>query len=207
MVVTDPTSPNGLEAAVAEALRAGAPAIQLRHKQATTRQLLALASDLRSATREAGALLLINDRLDVALAVGADGAHLGDADLPLEAARRIAPAGFLLGRSVDTPGEVVAAERAGADYVGLGPIHSTATKRDTGPVVGVRGLRAARARTALPIVAIGGITSATAGDMIRAGADGVAVIGAVMAATDPYLATRALLEEIARASSSIEGGQ
>jgi thiamine-phosphate pyrophosphorylase len=198
-VITDPSAPQGVERAAEAALAAGATTVQLRWKTASTRELLGLARDLRIVTREAGALLIINDRVDVALATDADGAHLGDDDLPLEVARRIVPVEFVLGRSVDTIEEASAAVAGGADYVGLGPVYATDTKRDTGPVLGLAGVAAVRARVSLPIVAIGGIRPGTAAGVIRAGADGIAVVGAVMSAADPYGATASILREIATA--------
>lgn len=196
IVITDPASPHGPLNAARAALRAGAPALQVRWKGAGAREIMGLATDLREATSEAGALLFVNDRLDVAVAAGADGVHLGQDDLPLRAARQIAPPGFLIGISVDTPGEAVAAEAAGADYVGVGPIYLTATKNDAGPVLGPEGVRPFRERVAIPIVAIGGIGPASAASVIQAGADGVAVIGAVMFADDPGAATNGILREI-----------
>lgn len=197
MVVTDPAAPAGVVHAVRAALRAGTPAVQLRWKEGRTRDLLELGRALRDATAAAGALLIVNDRVDIALAVGADGAHLGDDDLPLPAARGIVPAGFLLGRSVDTPAEAEAAERGGADYVGVGPVFPTGTKLDTGPVIGSVGIRAVRASVSLPILAIGGIGVETAAEVTRAGADGVAVIGAVMGRSDPESAAGELLRQVA----------
>jgi thiamine-phosphate pyrophosphorylase len=182
-------------------LRGGATAVQLRWKDATTRLLLGLARELRDITAETGALLIINDRVDVALVVGADGAHLGDDDLPLDVARDIVPKGFLLGRSVDNLEEAAAAEAMGADYLGLGPIFPTPSKADTGPVVGMNGITAVRGGTRIPIVAIGGIDVHTAAAAARAGADGIAVIGAIANAPDPEAMARALRKEIALAAS------
>src|SRR5690606_15107195 len=133
IVITDPSARIGVRSAVTAALAAGAPAIQLRWKDGSSREMLELARELRRDTAAAGALLFINDRVDVALASGADGVHLGDDDIPVEVARRIAPRPFLIGRSVDTPEEANAARLAGADYVGAGPIFSTLSKEDTGP--------------------------------------------------------------------------
>lgn len=198
MVITDSTVPMGPMAAALSALSGGATAVQIRWKNASTRQLLELARELREPTRRAGAILIINDRLDVALAADADGVHLGDDDLPLTEARAIVRDGFLIGRSVDSAEEAAAAVRDGADYVGLGPIHSTATKGDTGPVVGLDGISAVRARVSLPIVAIGGLGPTTAAAAIGAGADGIAVVSSVMRAADPQSATAALMVEVAR---------
>jgi thiamine-phosphate pyrophosphorylase len=202
IVITDPSARAGIVAAVRDALRAGAPSIQLRSKKAPTRQLLDLAHELRALTREANALLFINDRVDVALAAAADGAHLGDDDIPLSVARRIVPEGFLLGRSVDTGEEARQAEAEGADYVGLGPVYATGTKGDSGPVVGIAGVAVVRSQVRIPLVAIGGITAETAAEVVQAGADGIAVVSAVMRAADPEQATAELLLRIRQAKKS-----
>lgn len=205
VVITDPAAQVGAMEMALAALRAGARTIQIRWKGGTTREIVALAGELRGPTRDAGALLIVNDRVDVALVAGADGVHLGDDDIPVEDARRMAPAGFIIGRSVDTRNEAIAAERAGADYVGFGPIHPTGSKTDTGPVVGEAMLAALREAVSLPLVAIGGITRENAGAAIRAGADGVAVIGAIAGQADPETATAALLAEIRRNDAGIGG--
>lgn len=200
VVITDPDAGEGrgVVEVVRRALLAGAPAVQLRAKRETGREMLALAETLRAETRAAGALLFVNDRVDVALAAGADGAHLGDDDLPLAAARGIVPPGFLLGRSVDTAEEARQAEREGADYVGFGPVHATPSKLDAAPPVGLGGVRAVAGATRLPVVAIGGIDERNVSAVAAAGADGVAVIRAVMRAAAPEAAVRALIEGVAR---------
>jgi thiamine-phosphate pyrophosphorylase len=198
MVITDPAAALGVWQAAEAALAAGAPAIQLRWKDARPRKMLELGRALRAATRARGALLIVNDRVDVALALEADGAHLGDEDLPLEVARAIVPGGFLLGRSVDSAAEGATAEAGGADYLGVGPVFPTSTKSDTGPVVGTAGIRELRERVRIPLVGIGGIDAGRADEVVAAGADGVAVIGAIMGSTDPGGATRELLEAIRR---------
>lgn len=181
---------------VREALQGGAPCIQLRAKRMSTRGMIDLGHRLREETLSHGALLIVNDRVDVALLVGADGAHLGDDDLPLAAARSISPPGFILGRSIDTPEEAVQAEREGADYVGVGPVRATPSKLDAAPAIGLAGITAVRSATRLPLVAIGGIDSSSAADIAAAGADGVAVIRAVMQADSPAEASRHLLAAV-----------
>ncbi len=178
---------------VAAALHAGARAVQLRNKGESARQLLDLGAELRALTRDAGALLFVNDRLDVALALAADGIHLGPNDLPVAAARAVAPPGFLIGRSADDPEVARRAVAEGADYIGCGTVYPTSTKPNAGDVIGVEGVeRVARAVTA-PVVAIGGITVEKAAELSRTGACGVAVVGAVMSAPDPARAVRGLL--------------
>ncbi|HET6233124.1 MAG TPA: thiamine phosphate synthase [Longimicrobiaceae bacterium] len=202
IVVTDEglTAGRDLVEIVRAVLRGGAPAIQLRDKLRTPRESVEMARALLTETRAAGALLFVNDRVDVALAAGADGAHLGDDDLPLPAARRIVPPGFLLGRSADTPDLALAAEREGADYVGVGPVYGTATKADAGAPIGPARIAEVASAVRIPIIGIGGITAANASLVIAAGAAGVAVVSAIMSAPDPEQATRSLL---ARITSSI----
>jgi thiamine-phosphate pyrophosphorylase len=196
IVVTDPDC--GPERDVVDvvraALRGGAPAIQLRMKDAPAREMAAVARALLAETRPAGALLFVNDRVDVAMAVGADGAHVGQDDVPASAARRIAPPGFLVGVSAETAELARQAQAGGADYVGVGPVYATGSKADAGDTVGVQRIAEVAAAVRIPIVGIGGITAANAPAAIRAGAAGVAVISAVMRADDPEAATRALLQ-------------
>ncbi|MBW3572538.1 MAG: thiamine phosphate synthase [Gemmatimonadetes bacterium] len=199
IVVTDPDCGPGREVAhvARAALRGGAPALQLRMKDASARETTELARILVAETRAAGALLFVNDRVDVALAVGADGAHVGQDDLPVAAARRIAPPGFLLGVSAETPELARAAEAEGADYVGVGPVYVTGSKADAGDAVGTERVARVAAAVRIPVVGIGGITIGNAAAVLHAGAAGVAVIGAVMRADDPHAATRSLLAPLA----------
>jgi thiamine-phosphate pyrophosphorylase len=200
VVLTDPDcGGRAVLDAVRAALRARAPAVQLRGKEMGAREMTALARALLAETRAAGALLFVNDRVDVALAAGADGAHVGQDDLPAAAARRIAPPGFLLGVSAETAELARRAEADGADYVGVGPVYATASKPDAGGAVGVARIAEVAAAVRIPVVGIGGIDAAGAGPVIRTGAAGVAVIGAVMRAPDPEAATRALLSAVHQA--------
>jgi thiamine-phosphate diphosphorylase len=168
--------------------------VQLRKKGDPARELLAVGEEVRGLTREAGALLFVNDRLDVALALGADGVHLGPHDLPVDAVRHHAPTGFLIGRSADDPDVARRAVADGADYIGCGTVYPTATKADAGEVIGVRGLRRIAEAVPVPVLAIGGITVERAPEVAATGAAGVAVVGAVMGAPDPEAAARRLLE-------------
>jgi thiamine-phosphate pyrophosphorylase len=207
LVVTDAACGEGraLVEVVRAALVGGAPAIQLRAKVEPTRDTVALAERLLVETRRAGALLFVNDRVDVALAVGADGAHIGDDDLPLPAARRIVPEGFLLGRSVETPAQAATAVREGADYIGVGPVFATLSKADAGPAIGTEGVRAVCAAAGgVPVVGIGGIDSSNARAVAAAGAAGVAVIRAVMLAPDPAAASESLLAAV-RGEAPVRG--
>jgi thiamine-phosphate pyrophosphorylase len=207
VVITDPRCGPGrtIVEVVRAALGAGAPAVQLRAKGEDPREMLQLGHALRTETDRTGALLFVNDRVDVALAIGAHGAHLGEDDLPISAARRIVPAGFLLGRSVDTAEEAAAAEGEGADYLGIGPVFGTPSKTDAAEPIGVEGIARTRLATRLPLVAIGGLDVVSSRSVAAAGAEGVAVIRAVMEAADPAAATRDLLAAVAEGRRSRSG--
>jgi thiamine-phosphate pyrophosphorylase len=178
------------------AIRGGATAVQLRMKDEPARVITELARDLVPPCRARGVALLINDRLDVALASGADGVHVGQDDIPAADARALLGPHLLLGVSASSVDEAVAAERAGADYLGVGAIFATGTKADAGSPVGVERIREIRRAVRLPLVGIGGITVENAADVIRAGAQGVAVITAVTLAQDMVEATRRLREQV-----------
>ena len=171
---------------VAELCAAGARIIQLREKGLATRRLRELALEAVAAVRAAGegggggAMLLVNDRPDVALYAGADGVHLGDRDMPPEAARRVLGPEAIIGVSCHSAEDVRAADALPVDYIAVGPVYPTETKRPRFPVVGTELVRRARALTRKPLVAIGGIGRDNAAAVAAAGADGVAVIGAVM---------------------------
>lgn len=178
----------GVLTTVAQAVAGGVTAVQLRDPLASGRELYALALALRDLLAGTGVPFVVNDRLDVALAVGADGVHLGQGDLPVDAARRLAPLGFLIGLSVSTVAEVeqVAQLPAGTvDYLGVGPVFDTATKPLAPPGLGVQRTARVRAATALPCVAIGGIDAGNAAQVLATGVDGVAVVSAVCRAADP----------------------
>ena len=174
-----------LIAICAAALDGGITTVQLRAKGWTDRQLLDAAAALRPICRDAGALLIVNDRVDIALASGADGVHLGVDDLPVAAARHSLGPDALIGNSPETDADRQQAERDGAGYLGIGPVYGTTTKGDAGAAIGVEGIRRAVAATTLPVVGIGGIDVETATAVIEAGAAGVAVVGAVFLASDP----------------------
>jgi thiamine-phosphate diphosphorylase len=186
----------GVETVVEAALEAGAPAIQLREKDRGMAEVLPLGLRLRSLTRRYGALLFVNDRLDLALAVEADGVHLGPDDLPVSEVRRRVPAEFLLGHSTDDPEKARAAEEAGADYLGCGTVWPTYSKEDAGTVIGPDGLARVAAAVQIPVVGIGGITPDRARELAGTGAAGVAVLGAIMASPDPGETTRKLLRSL-----------
>ncbi len=194
-VITDDTLvPGRTHQSIAEAaVRAGVRAIQFRDKRKGTGELVRIARELVSIAREAGATLIVNDRVDVALASGADGVHLGSSDMAPGDARRLLGPGAILGFSPEDDGQALAARDAGVDYLGVGPIYETQSKSDAGPAVGLPRIAELAALTSLPIVAIGGITVGRAAEVWKAAATGVAVISAVVAAPDPEAAARAML--------------
>jgi len=198
-IVTDEEQAGGeasLIYTVEKALEAGAGTIQLRHKTADTAHFLRLAKAIRELTRRFGALFIVNDRLDIALAAEADGIHVGQQDMPVELARRWLGEERVIGVSVGSPDEAREAERQGADYVGISPVFATGSKADAGFPVDLAGVGEITSATSLPAVGIGGINAANTAEVIKAGAVGVAVISAVMGQPDPYEATRALIAAV-----------
>jgi len=193
-VVTDEGISRGLtHADIAErAVRGGADVIQLRDKRMEGRKLMEHARRIRHITRAAGKLFIVNDRLDIALASGADGVHLGQEDMAVGDARRLTPAGFIIGVTVHDDREAVSAEKAGADYAGLSPIFRTGSKSDAGAACGLPMLRKVERAVSIPVVAIGGIGPSNARRVLEAGADGLAVISAVVSQEDVEAAARGL---------------
>jgi thiamine-phosphate pyrophosphorylase len=190
-----------------KAIEGGATIIQLREKSASTRMLIEEGLALRAVTRERGALLIVNDRLDVALAVDADGLHVGQDDMPVKFARQLLGSHRLLGVSIGSFEEAETAIANGADYLGVGPIFPTLGKEDAGPSTGIRLLTQLRQRHSTPLVAIGGITRYNAPDVIQAGACGVAVITAVVNAEDITAAARQLRAVIGTTTREIGKGE
>ncbi|MBT3191379.1 MAG: thiamine phosphate synthase [Verrucomicrobia bacterium] len=180
---------------VRHALVAGAKLIQLREKDLPLRQLLELARDVRALTEPYGCLLIINDRIDVALAVGADGVHLGLEDLPIESARAIGPE-LIIGSSSHTIEEAREAEADGASYVNVGPIYPTKTKNWTDAYLGIEGLKKISECVSIPFTVMGGIKRAHIPELRSAGARTIALVTAVTAAPSPEKAVRELLEDI-----------
>ena len=182
----------GIAAVVAGALRGGICAVQLREKGLGTRDFLSAARELQALLAGTGVPLIINDRVDVALAVGADGVHLGQSDMPCRAARRLLGARAEIGLSVENLEQLAEAEDLEADYLGISPVFATPTKRDAGPAWGLAGLAEARRRSRHRLVAIGGINPGNAAAAARAGADAAAVVSAICAAADPCAAAAEL---------------
>jgi thiamine-phosphate pyrophosphorylase len=178
------------------ALDGGVTAIQLRAKGWTDRQLLDAAVALAPRCHSAGALFIVNDRLDIALASGADGLHLGVDDLPVAVARRLLGPEAVIGYSPERDDDRLEAEAAGASYLGVGPVYGTSTKLDAGSAIGLAGLERVVAATSLPVIGIGGITMERAAEVVCTGAVGVAVVGAIFLADDPAAAARQLREAL-----------
>jgi len=183
------------------AAEAGASLFQYRNKTASMKDAYVEAWALRQAALKAGVLFIVNDRCDLALAVDADGVHLGQGDLPLDLARKVMGPDKLIGISTHNPDQVREATAGKPDYLGFGPIFKPGSKQDHDPVIGLEGLRAMRRLTSLPVFAIGGIQIDQAGEVMRAGANGVAVISAILKAPDISHAVKAFLAQMPRPAS------
>lgn len=191
---------------VARAVNGGVTAVQIREKDLATRAFLDEVFELRETLAGSGVPLFVNDRVDVAVAAGADGVHVGQDDLPAAAARRLIGPKMLLGVSVATRSEARAALADGADYVSVSPVFLTPTKPDADRAVGLEGVRRIRAVIGdAPLLAIGGIDSRNAGSVVLAGADGVSVVSAVMSARDPAAAAASLRNEVVAALDQRRG--
>ena len=199
-LVTDRTQTRGrdLVAVVGEALAAGLRSVQVREKDLGAGDLAFLARRLRDLAHDMRAMLIVNDRVDVALAVGADGVQRTHASLAVDDMRRVAGDRLHIGASVHSPEDAVDAERRGADWVTFGPVYDTPSKRAYGPAQGLERLATVARRLRVPVVAIGGITPARVPELLAAGARGVAVISGILAAESPADATRAYLRELKR---------
>jgi thiamine-phosphate pyrophosphorylase len=173
-----------LNDALRQSAQAGVRIVQYRNKTASMKDAYVEALPLRKLAAELGVLFIVNDRCDLALAVDADGVHLGQGDLPLDLARKVMGPQKLIGISTHNPGQVREASAGKPDYLGFGPIFKPGSKQDHDPVVGIDGLRTIRTLTSLPIFAIGGITVKNVGEVMKAGANGVAVISAILKAPD-----------------------
>lgn len=204
-MITDPLSQKGrghLEV-LAQALEGGADAVQLRDKNASREALIAVGKTLKALCMKWGALFIVNDRLDVAEALEADGVHIGQSDLPVATVRSLLGEKMLLGVSTHSLDQAVSAEAGGADYIGVGPIFPTPTKPDY-PPVGCQLISQVRGRVHIPFVAIGGIDLSTVDKVLGAGADSVAVVRAVVAQEDARQAARCLKEKLLERKRSFE---
>ncbi|HEY4743990.1 MAG TPA: thiamine phosphate synthase [Desulfuromonadaceae bacterium] len=197
-LITDRTQTNGrpLAAVVREALAGGVRAVQLREKDLSGSELFRLATELRAITREYGAQLLINDRVDIALAAEADGVHLGIASLPLAAARRMLGPKRLIGYSAHAIAEARQAEADGADFVTFGPVYHTPSKAVYGAPLGPELLAEAASSLSIPVFALGGVKKTSIAELLTSGARGIALISAIIAASDPRAAAVTLLNTL-----------
>jgi thiamine-phosphate pyrophosphorylase len=195
-LVTDHALTRGrpLADVVAAAVQGGVTCVQLREKQLNSRDFLAQAFLLKKLLAPYGVPLVINDRIDIALACGAEGVHLGQSDMPVEVARRMLPSDVFIGWSVETPQDVARSTQLPVDYLGVSPVFATPTKTDTSTPWGLDGLRQVRAATALPLVAIGGIHLGNAQAVLQAGADGLAAVSALCAAECPASSAAAFVK-------------
>ncbi len=194
-LVTDSARANGrsLAGIVAAAVKGGVTMVQLREKTASTRAFIEQARVLKRLLAPLRVPLLVNDRIDVALAAGADGAHVGQQDMPVALARRLLGPAAIIGLSITELGQVRDPNVELADYLGVGPVLAQSTKLDATPPLGLDGLAEVRRATGKPIVAIGGVSAANADAVRSAGADGIAVVSAIMGADDPRAAAAALV--------------
>ena len=192
-VLTDARDGRDALRVVAAAVGAGAPVVQVRAKDCTDRVLYEFAHRVAQLCSAAGAICIVDDRVDVALSVGAAGTHLGNEDLPIAAVRRVAGPGHLIGGTARDPERAAALVAAGADYLGVGPAYPTTTKAGLPAVLGPAGIAVVADAVDIPVIAIGGITAQRVPELLAAGARGVAVVTAVSEAADPATATRSLL--------------
>jgi len=184
---------------VAAATRGGVTCVQIREKTASTGEFIEEVLSIRELLKKQNIPLIINDRIDIALAVKADGVHLGPSDMPLPMARTLAGKSMIIGVSAESVEGAVAAEREGADYIAVSPLHRTPTKTYAFPPLGIEGLRSIRTAVRTPLVVIGGLNRENAAEALQNGADGIAVVSAIVAAEDPEEAARDLREIITRA--------
>ena len=191
-----------LRDALIQSAKAGVKIFQYRNKTASMKEAYAEALPLRKVAADLGVLFIVNDRCDLALAVDADGVHLGQEDLPYADARKVMGPNKLIGLSTHNPNQVKEAEQLKPNYIGFGPIFKPGSKQDHDTVVGIAGLREIRSLTSLSIFAIGGITVAQVGEVMRAGANGVAVISAILKAPDISLAVKAFLAQMPKPAST-----
>lgn len=186
------------EEIVGAAVRGGVTCVQLREKHCSTREFIRQARILQPLLHHHKIPLIINDRLDVALAVGADGLHLGQSDMHICDARRLVGKKMIIGISAENLDDAIVAEQEGADYIGISPVFATDTKSDTATPLGLEGIHRIRKAVNIPLVGIGGINMGNVREILSAGADGVAVVSAIVAADHPETATAALKKLIAQ---------
>ncbi|MGQ9619190.1 MAG: thiamine phosphate synthase [Candidatus Aminicenantia bacterium] len=181
---------------IKEAVRGGITALQLREKEISTRDFIEEALKVKELIKGERILFIINDRVDIALAVDADGVHLGNEDMPVDMARKILGKKFIIGASAHSVEEAIEKERMGVNYIAVSPVFSTPTKPDAGPPLGLEGIKEMRKFVRVPLIGIGGINKENIEEVIKSGADGVAVVSAIVSAENPYESARELRELI-----------
>ena len=179
---------------VMRAVAGGVTMVQLREKSATTRAFLEEARALKAVLADRGVPLIVNDRADIAVAVGADGVHVGQTDLPVEAVRAVVGRNMAIGLSITDAAQIARADAGAADYLGIGPVHPQKTKVDASAPLGLGGFARLRRMTGKPVLAIGGVKAGDVPMLVEEGATGVAVVSAIMAAEDPEAAARAFAD-------------
>ncbi|MBO8168658.1 MAG: thiamine phosphate synthase [Thermoanaerobacteraceae bacterium] len=179
---------------VIKALEGGVTLLQVREKNVSSREFYEISLKLKKIARQYDVPLIINDRLDIALAVDADGLHIGQDDLPVATARKLLGREKILGYSVSNEEEALYGERHGADYLGAGPVYATDSKKDAGRPIGTEGLKKIKQTVNIPVVGIGGISAENLADVKRTGADGISVISAILSRDDTYRAAKELID-------------
>lgn len=179
---------------VSRALQGGVTILQVREKDAASKEFYSIGLKLKEMAARFNVPLIVNDRVDIALAIDADGVHVGQGDLPLEVVRRLLGPGKLLGYSVSNPQEARYGERNGADYLGAGPVYSTGSKPDASRPIGIEGLREIKQSVSIPVVAIGGISVSNLNMVKDTGVDGISVISAILSQDNTFAAARELME-------------
>jgi thiamine-phosphate pyrophosphorylase len=184
------------------AIAGGADTIQFRQKEGHTREMIGIVRDMKSLCEKAGVTLIVNDRMDIAIAAEADGVHLGQEDFPIKLARRLLGDDKIIGGSARNLEEARECISQGADYIGFGPVYPTLTKEDAGNATGIDMLKEVSERISIPVIAIGGIDSGNIHEVMRSGAHGIAVISAVCCHPDPEQVTRILKEALNHGSNN-----
>lgn len=184
---------------VKTAVAGGVTCVQIREKDTDTREFVARAKELKRLLQPLGIPLIVNDRVDVALAVGADGIHLGQTDMTIEDTKRIVGNEIIIGISAESLQDAIDAQAQGADYIGISPVFNSDTKKDIATPLGLEGITNIRKQTSIPLVAIGGINKENIKSVIQAGADGIAVVSAIVSADSPEVSARELLHLISNA--------
>lgn len=189
---------------IKSAVEGGVTIVQLREKDCSTREFLKIAQEVKDLCSPLGVPLIINDRVDIALAVGAEGLHIGQSDMPYEIARKLMGPSAIIGLSVENVQDALNAEKIDVDYLGLSPIYSTPTKIDIHHELGLEGIREIRKISRHPLIAIGGVNIHNTAEIIAAGSDGIAVVSAICSAEDPRSASQKLLAQVKLGKNEIK---